>query len=124
MLFYDLFRNDPNLAQVPAGETLCAEGEEGAEMFVLLSGTAEISSGACILEELHAGGIVGEMGVIEPGLRVATVTALSDCTFAVINRPRFEFLVKETPQFAIEVMQTLARRLRQCDLMLKDKGVC
>ncbi|MBL8446974.1 MAG: cyclic nucleotide-binding domain-containing protein [Zoogloeaceae bacterium] len=124
MLFYDLFRKDPNLVTVAAGETLCAEGEPGADMYVLLSGTAEIRSGACVLEELGVGGIVGEMGVIEPGPPSATVRALTDCTFAVIDRDRFDFLVRDTPQFAVDVMKVMAQRMRQCDAMLKSQGVC
>ena len=124
MLFFDLFRKAPNLVTVASGEPLCTEGEEGAVMFVLLSGTAEIRSGACVLEELGAGSIVGEMGVIEPGPRSATVRALTDCTFAVIDRERFDFLVRDTPQFAVDVMTVMARRMRQCDAMLKTQGVC
>jgi CRP/FNR family cyclic AMP-dependent transcriptional regulator len=118
MLFFDLFRHDPNLVEIPAGQVLCREGEVGHDMYVLVSGTAEITSGHVVLEEVGAGDIVGELGVIDTTPRIATVTALTDCVFAAIDRQRFRFLVEEAPNFALEVMQVMARRLRQCDLRL------
>jgi CRP/FNR family cyclic AMP-dependent transcriptional regulator len=124
MLFFDLFRNDPHLVEIPAGQALCREGEMGTTMYVLLSGHAEIRSGDFLLEEVGTGDIVGELGVIDSVPRAATVTALSDCLFAEIDRKRFRFLVEETPNFALEVMQVMARRLRQCDQRLLSQQAC
>jgi CRP-like cAMP-binding protein len=42
----------------------------------------------------------------------ATVEAVTDCEFAVVDEKRFDFLVTETPGFAIEIMRVLAHRLR------------
>ena len=37
---------------------------------------------------------------------------MEDSTLAVINKHRFLFLVGETPSFALQVMASLAERLR------------
>jgi CRP/FNR family transcriptional regulator, cyclic AMP receptor protein len=121
MLFFDLFRHDPNLVEFPAGQTLCQEGEVGTVMYVLLSGSAEVRSGSLLLEEVGVGDIVGELGVLDATPRIATVTALTDCTVAAVDQQRFHFLVEANPRFAIEVMQVMAKRLRQCDTRLRDQ---
>lgn len=120
MLFFDLFRHDPELLEVAAGQPLFSRGEIGTHMYVLVSGRAEVRAGDLLLEEIGPGSIVGELAVIEASPRVATVTARSDCLFAVIDQKRFRFLVEETPHFAIEVMKVMADRLRRCDLRLVE----
>lgn len=122
MLFFDLFRHDPNIAEFAAGETLCREGEAGTVMYVLLDGTAEITSGDVFLERVGVGDIVGELGVLDAVPRIATVTAQTRCTAAVIDQKRFHFLVEANPKFALEVMQVMARRLRQCDTRLREQA--
>jgi CRP-like cAMP-binding protein len=84
-------------------------------MYVLITGTAEVSIGGVSMEMCGPGDILGEMAVIDGSPRSATVTARSACQFAVVDRKRFHFLVDETPKFAIFVMQVIAQRLKQCD---------
>lgn len=119
MLFFDLFRHDPNLQTLPAGATLFEEGDAGAVMYVLVAGHATIRGGDLLLEEIGPGDIVGELAVIDSSPRTASVVANTDCLLAVIDQARFRFLVQKTPDFAIEVMGVMARRLRQCDLRLR-----
>lgn len=122
MLFFDLFRHDPNLAEFAAGQTLCREDEVGTAMYVVLAGHARVTSGDLLLEEVGVGDIVGELGVLDAMPRVATVTATTDCTVVVIDPQRFRFLVEARPDFAREVMQVMARRLRQCDTRLREQA--
>lgn len=116
MLFFDLFRREPNIAEVPAGGALFRQGEAAnGLMYVLVSGRAEIRVGDCCVEQAEPGTIVGEMAMIGSEPRSATVVAVSDCRFAEITAKRFHYLVTEAPQFAIEVMRVLALRLRRAD---------
>jgi CRP-like cAMP-binding protein len=115
MLFFDLFRHDPEFIEIQAGEILFSEGDFGEAMFVLIEGTAEISIGGIFLEECTQGTFVGEMAVVDGSPRHATVTAISDCKFVVVDKTRFHFLIDETPGFAIEVIRILANRLKECD---------
>ncbi len=115
MLFFDLFRNEPRLVNISAGDTLFREGDPGETMYVLLSGSADILVGERVVETVEAGGVVGELGVVETGPRSGTVRARMPCTFVEIDQARFRFLVEETPYFAVEVMKVMAGRLRCCD---------
>lgn len=120
MLFFDLFRHDPNLINVAAGGHLFREGDAGHAMYVLLSGKAQILLGNLPVEDVGAGDVVGELAVIEDAPRSATVRTHTACTFVEIDQARFRFLVEEMPYFAIEVMRVMARRLRHCDAQLKE----
>jgi len=119
MLFYDLFRHEPELFKVGQGQYLFKEGEQGDVMYVLISGTAQIIVGNRVMEEVEPGDILGEMALVGHGPRSASVLATNDCEFACINQKRFHFLVSQTPHFATEVMRIMANRLSNTDKALK-----
>ena len=114
----ELFQHETDLKSVPAGQPLFKEGEQGDLMFVLMSGIAAIIVNKRVVETATAGAIVGEMAMIDDESRSATVVAKSDCRFFPIERNRFNFLVQQTPNFAIHVMRVIADRLRKTDAML------
>ncbi len=115
MLFFDLFRHDPEFIEIKSGATLCKEGDSGDCMYVLIEGEAEITIAGVLFETCVPGTFMGEMAVIDGSERYSTVTAVKNCKFAVIDSKRFHFLVDESPNFAIDVMRVMAQRLRKCD---------
>ena len=62
---------------------------------------------------LNAGEVFGEMSLIEPGPRSATVKAVTDTECIVTNYDEFVASLQKDPERAVEFMQTLVRRLRQ-----------
>jgi len=117
----DLFRHETNCLNVPKGETLFKEGECGEEMYVLLSGTVDIFVNHKLVEKAGDGSILGEMGLVGDQPHSATVIATSDCRLAAIGAARFNFLVQQTPNFAIHVMRVMANRIRNIDKLLEAK---
>jgi CRP-like cAMP-binding protein len=101
------------LAKFAPGETLFSEGDAGDNMYVVRSGEVEIERGGKVIETLAAGGIFGEMALIDGSPRAATARAKTACEVAPISERAFLFLVHETPFFAVSVMRTLAGRLRR-----------
>jgi CRP-like cAMP-binding protein len=123
MIFYNLFRHSPEFLEIKSGEVLLKEGDVGEEMYVLIEGTAKIEYRGLIFAEICPGNFVGELAVIDGSPRLSTTIAVTDCRFVAINRARFEFLVAETPNFALEVMRVLALRLRRTDeLRLEEQS--
>ncbi len=118
MIFFELFSHNPTLIHTPAGRPLFSEGDDGHLMYVLTTGTAEILVNNRVVETLQHGSIVGEIGMVLQGPRSATVVALTDCEFVVIDEQRFQFLVQQTPYFAMQVMRVLAERLRKINQMV------
>jgi CRP-like cAMP-binding protein len=118
MVFFELFANNPDIVRIERGHPLFSEGEEGHLLFVLTTGTAEVIINNRVVEILQHGNIVGEMGIVSPGPRSATVVATTDCEFVAIDEKRFLYLVQQTPYFATQVMRVLAERLRTANQLV------
>jgi CRP/FNR family cyclic AMP-dependent transcriptional regulator len=82
-------------------------------MFIVKSGTVALVKGDRRLEVVEAGGMFGEMAVIDREPRSASAVADTDCDLVAIEKRRFWFLVQETPYFAQLVMRVMADRLRR-----------
>jgi CRP-like cAMP-binding protein len=110
-----LLVNEPLIA-LGGGQVLFTEGDTPTSMYVVKSGALRIRSGGVIYEDVGAGGIVGEMALVEHyPARSATVYALTDSELVAVDEARFSALVAEAPRFALRVMQILSRRLRAMD---------
>jgi CRP-like cAMP-binding protein len=113
-----LFRNETETQRAAAGETLFVEGDEGRVMFVVIEGQVRLSVTGRTVEKVGKGGVFGEMALIDDAPRSATATAITDCTLVPVTSPRFRSLVKESPDFALDIMRLMAARLRSMDKRL------
>jgi CRP/FNR family transcriptional regulator, cyclic AMP receptor protein len=95
-----------------AGEVIFNEGDAAQNLFIVQSGKVEIRLGNCVLETIGANDIFGEMALIDHAPRSATVVAVTDVKLVPVGEKQFLFLVSRTPYFSLNVMRTLARRLR------------
>jgi CRP-like cAMP-binding protein len=66
------------------GETLMRQGEEGTEMYLLLSGVLDVEIDGEVVAELGVGALIGEMAYLEGGTRTATVRASTFARVAVV----------------------------------------
>lgn len=101
-----------------AGERILTQGEDGDSAYLLLGGGVKIEVGPNRVATLYAGEVFGEMSLLEPGPRSATVTALNDVECKVTTYDEFVAAVQDSPEDAIVFMRTLVRRLRQTNEML------
>jgi CRP/FNR family cyclic AMP-dependent transcriptional regulator len=110
-----VFVNAKEQRKVAVGETVFAEGDEGHEMFGLIEGAIELRKGERLLATLEPGDTFGEMSIVSDAPRSLTATATQDSVLAVIDDRAFLYLVHETPTFAIQVMRSMADRIREHD---------
>ena len=105
-----------------AGDTIIAEGEDGNTAFLIVSGSVEVSIGreakAKTVGTLGVGEVFGEMSLIEPGPRSATVKAVTDAECVSTSYDEFVSTVQNDPERAIVFMKTLVRRLREMNNLL------
>ncbi len=111
----DLFRNTREFESYPAGRVIFSAGEVGNLMYVVKDGELDIIVNEKVVETVGAGGIIGELVLIDTKPRSATVVAKTDCQLVPIDEKRFTFLVQQTPYFSLYVMRVLANRLRKMD---------
>jgi CRP-like cAMP-binding protein len=101
------------------GDTIIAEGSEGSTAFYIVSGAVEVSVGEGdrrkVLGAMGAGEIFGEMALIEPGPRSATVKATTSTECQATSYDEFVASIQTDPERAVQFMRTLVRRLRQAN---------
>jgi CRP/FNR family transcriptional regulator, cyclic AMP receptor protein len=95
-----------------AGDIIFKEGDAAQEMFVIQSGKVDVRLGNRLLATLGAYDIFGEMALIDSAPRSAAAIAATDARLVPVGEKQFLFLVSQTPNFALNVMRILARRLR------------
>src|SRR5689334_12529939 len=118
MTTIDYFKNAAEFVEYEAGQVIFDMGEQGDIMYAVKEGDVEIIFKDRVLEIVHPGGFFGEMALIDFQPRSARAIAKTPCKIVQVNKTRFLFLVQETPTFALQVMHTLADRLRMVDEMI------
>ncbi len=102
-------------------EIIVREGEPGSEMFIIGTGTLEVTKGLghpdeSVLASLGTGGFFGEMCLVESVQRSASVRAASDGVLYALTAKDLAGLFKEQPaQFGLLMLnlaRDLSRRLR------------
>lgn len=100
---------------VPQGRVLTTEGRPGHELLIVLDGTAEATRNGKSVASFGPGDCFGEIALLDPGPRTATVTARTPMTLAVIGPTEFNAALDEVPTLAHKIMRGLARRLREVE---------
>jgi CRP/FNR family transcriptional regulator, cyclic AMP receptor protein len=101
--------------KVPAGKVLVREGAAGAEFFVILDGTADVTRHGQRVATLGPGDSFGELALLDRSPRNATVTAKTEMDVAVLGQREFAAMIDEVPGFAHKLLTGIAHRLREFD---------
>lgn len=101
-----------------AGEVIFEMGDAAEDLYIIKNGKVEIRLGNRVLETLSDNNIFGEMALIDPAPRSATAVATTEVTLVPVGKKQFLFLVGHTPNFALNVMRVMARRLRATNLTI------
>lgn len=110
---FEQLRGDPDVRTFGAGETIFKEGDPGKHMFAVLDGDVDIRKNDRVLECVRAGGVFGEMALIDKQPRSASAVAHSACRVVAVSETRFLFLVEQTPTFALQLLRVVVDRLRR-----------
>jgi hypothetical protein len=91
------------------GQIIVAEGESGASLFVLTSGSVRAYVRNAALQQvqvrrLKEGDFFGEISVLSGGTRTATITAASRCELLELDKPALD-RISETHPHVREVLQ-------------------
>ncbi len=108
------------LVKRPSGARLISELESGADMFVVMRGTAEVfveprRGQRRVLGTLGPGNAFGEMSSVTGALRSATVMATSEIEVLEVDDALFDQLRARRPEIAVALLATLAKRLADAD---------
>jgi CRP-like cAMP-binding protein len=96
-----------------AGQKIFLEEDTGDAMYMVRSGRVDVITYGTVLENIRAGGIFGEMALIDDGPRSAAAMAAEPTEVVAIDKTAFLAVIRDHPQFALTVMSLLATRLRR-----------
>lgn len=102
-----------------AGEAIVREGDHGDEAYVIESGRCEVHrtvDGRHVsIRVMAAGEVFGEMAILSPGARTASVTALEPTVLLRITADALEAEVDSMKPWMGVLVRTLAARFRERD---------
>lgn len=101
--------------KVPEGKVLMRQGDPGRECFVIEGGTARATIKGRKSARMGPGECFGEMALLNPAPRAATVTAETDMHLLVLGSREFSSLVEDVPAVARKVLAAVAERLRDAE---------
>jgi len=107
-----------------AGERIVADGTLGDALFLILSGQTAVHRGSQTFATLAAGELFGEMSLVEPVARSASVTAMSPTFVFRLPHDALRTLISEDAQVAsvllVQIVRVLSERLRRANQMLSS----
>ncbi|TME68742.1 MAG: cyclic nucleotide-binding domain-containing protein [Chloroflexi bacterium] len=99
----------------PKGHEIVVRGDGGVGFMVITDGKVSVKTVSGRTRELGPGDSFGEMALLDHEGRSATITADSDVTLATIPEWNFKPFLKEHPEVAYRLLQTLSQRIRQAE---------
>ena len=103
-------------AAIAPSRDVIRQDEYGNFMVVLLTGTIAVDRvqpwGEHLrLAETRPGDILGEMSLLDSGIRFSACTTLTDCEIAVLSAEAMDDMMSKDPQLAASLIALLARKL-------------
>ncbi len=101
------------------GQAIFMEGTFGREMYIVLKGSVDVTTGGVLLTNLKPGSFFGEMSLLTDLPRSATCKVPEETFLLVINQDNFTKIIKEEPLLAYKLMQVMAERIRKLNVDIK-----
>jgi len=105
-----------DFAIVESDRDIIRQEEYGNFMIVLLHGTIAVDrlqpwGEQMRLTEARPGDILGEMSLLDSGMRFSVCTSLTECEIAVLSAEAMDDMMRDQPQLAAALVALLARKL-------------
>ena len=93
------------------GRAIAKQGDSGVGLHLIVDGEAEVSGDGVPVHRIGAGGYFGEIGLIDGGVRSATVTSVGELTTLALVSWDFQPLL-DNPAFTKGLLMGLCRLVR------------
>lgn len=113
-----------NLVEYKKNQIIYEEGSPADAFYCIVWGRAAVytrdnQANITVLEYLHRGKYFGIISLLTSDAHSVTAKAVNDSLLLVIKKDDFDFILKKIPRLAIDLSQTLSRRLKNKDLHQK-----
>jgi CRP-like cAMP-binding protein len=107
----------------PPGASICREGEEGTEMYIIQKGKVRVSKRFAgkthVVSVLEKGDFFGEMAIVSRIQRTATVTAIDAVELLVFDREGLQNMIARNARIALTIIDKLCRRLQNAHVKIQ-----
>jgi CRP/FNR family transcriptional regulator, cyclic AMP receptor protein len=107
-----------NEVDIPAGTLLIEQGTLPYDVFVLEEGSVEVTRDGAPVATLGPGEVVGEIALLNPRRRTASVRATTPVRAIVLRTDDLDVMSDEMPEVMRQLRVIAERRLEQ----LEDRG--
>jgi CRP/FNR family transcriptional regulator, cyclic AMP receptor protein len=98
---------------VEAGTRFVTQGHYSRDAYIVVSGQAMVERDGERIGAAGPGDTIGELSVVEPGLRTATVSAETPMVVLAMQSPQFITAIEDVPPLARSIMRSMAQRIRE-----------
>jgi CRP/FNR family cyclic AMP-dependent transcriptional regulator len=96
-----------------AGSCVVAEKSTDQICYIIVEGTVDVSLHGRTIAQLGPGEFFGEIALLDPGPRSATVTTATEMISVELSRQSFLEVAGDEPAILLRMLEALARRLRE-----------
>jgi len=120
----DLIQERISFKEYKKGEIIYQEGAPADAFYVVVLGrvviyTQDQRGFETLLEYLHRGKYFGIISLLTGEPHSVTAKTINDCLLLTIKKGDFDFILNKIPKLAIDLSQTLSRRLKRKDIHQK-----
>ena len=98
-------------------QMIFAKGDQLQALYIIEQGRVKAHDGDYLFAEFGENEFFGEYSLIDESIRSASVTTLKKTRLLKLDRWQFDQLVEKNPKFSTTIMQTLIKRLRNCNVL-------
>ena len=97
---------------VAAGTEICTQGNPAETFYLVISGELAVEQDGKPTATLGPGDHFGELALLDPGPRSATVTTLTAVEMGALSVRMFRVVLRDVPQISAALLASLAAQLR------------
>jgi CRP-like cAMP-binding protein len=102
---------------VAAGLMIIEQGDMPSDIYVLEEGTVEVSHDGVVVSTQGPGSVIGEIALIAPQRRTATVRATTEVRAVAMSIEDFQEIVTEMPEIARDLDAMATQRIAELDAL-------
>jgi hypothetical protein len=95
-----------------ADQVVFNKGEPGDSLYIVVSGSVTVWDGERLLNELGEGEAFGELALLDPEPRLATVKAAEPTNLLRLDAPNFREILEAQPEVSAAIIQVITKYLR------------
>lgn len=99
--------------EAPKGQVIFEKGEMGDSLYIIVDGRVRVHDGDTTIGELGERDIFGELALLDPEPRFASISALTDVRLFRLDREAFSELMAGNIEIVRGVLHVLCQRLRE-----------